>query len=58
MDAFMAPMDVEPLARHFVLQVQKRFGCHAEDGAWRDDEVRTAAPDGHEHQSMTWLGSR
>ncbi len=58
MDAFMAPMDVESLARRFVRQVEKRFGCTGQDGCWRDDELELAGPLAAEHRSMSWLDRR
>jgi lipoate-protein ligase A len=58
MDAFMEPIDVEPLARRFMRQVEQRFRCDAEDGVWRDEELRAAEPLAAEHRAMEWLNSR
>jgi lipoate-protein ligase A len=58
MDAFMQPLEVEPLARLFIHQVEKRFDCKAEDAIWCDDELKRAEPLTREHESMGWLDRR
>jgi lipoate-protein ligase A len=58
MDAFMEPLEVEPLARLFLRQVEKRFGCRAQDGSWKDEELERAEPLAAEHRSMAWLDAR
>lgn len=55
MDAFMPPIEVEPLARLFTCQVEKRLNMTAEPGAWRDDELVAAGPLTCQHESMQWL---
>lgn len=55
MDAFMAPLDVEPLARRFTLQVEQRLCEKAHDGTWLAEELERADPLAAEHRSMHWL---
>jgi lipoyl(octanoyl) transferase len=58
MEAFMEPLEVEALARRFIRQVERRFGCKAEDGCWKDEELKLAEPLAAEHRSMGWLDTR
>ncbi len=58
MDAFMEPLEVEPLARLFIGQIETRFECKGEDGVWCDEELRCAEPLAGEHRSMGWLYKR
>jgi lipoyl(octanoyl) transferase len=55
MEAFMPPLEVEPLARLFQVQVEKRFHCQGQDGTWREEELTLAEPLAAEHRSTTWL---
>ncbi len=58
MDAFLQPLEIEPLARLFIRQVEKRFGCKGRDGSWKDEELGRAEPLAAEHRSMEWLDKR
>ena len=58
MEAFMEPLEVEALARLFIRQVEKRFGCKARDGSWKDEELKLAEPLTREHRSSAWVGCR
>jgi len=58
MDAFMAPVSVDDLARRFMRQIEPRLAVAAEPGSWRDEELALAEPLATEHRSMEWLTSR
>lgn len=58
MDAFMPPVTAEDLALRLTRQIEKRLGCKAEPGTWRDEELERAEPLAHQHESPIWLDRR
>ncbi len=58
MDAFMPPIEVEPLTRLLIPRIEACLSVTAEDGTWRDEELAAAEPLTAAHRSMEWLDRR